>query len=261
MGRTHALTGALAGLVVGRLADFDTVTALLPFAAVTAGYSLVPDLDHPNATASRLLGPITGVLSRALRGSSAWVYARTKGPRDEPEGRHRHLTHTLIFALVLGGICAVSTAFGGPWVVSGWIGFGLLLAADRLGPIALFSYTVGTVWWLPNTIINGQPLGPAALAALNEQAGWLGLAVALGCFVHCLGDAVTESGCPFLWLIWPFPIRGETWYEIRPPAWLRFRTGKGVENYLVFPAVAAGCVLALPGLSVSLTSLAEAVTA
>ncbi len=256
MGRTHALTGVLAGLLVGRLVDLDTVPELLPFAAVTAGYALAPDLDHPNATATRILGPVTGILSRGLRAASAWLYARTKGPRDEPEGRHRHLTHTLVFALVLGGICALFTVLGGPWVVAGWIAFGLLLAADRLGKIALAAYAVGALAWLPATLASGHPLGPAALAALDETTGWIGIAVALGCFVHCLGDAVTESGCPFLWLIWPFPIHGETWYEIRPPAWLRFRTGKGVENYLVFPAVATGCALALPGVAAHLADLA-----
>lgn len=58
MGRTHALTGALAGLVIGRWLGLDTLPDLLPFATVTAGYALLPDLDHPSASATRLLGPI-----------------------------------------------------------------------------------------------------------------------------------------------------------------------------------------------------------
>src|SRR5262245_59154246 len=103
MGRTHALTGVLAGLLVGRAAGLDTLPELAPFAVTTAGYALVPDLDHPSSSATRILGPITGLLSRALRGASAWVYARTKGPADEPHGTHRHLTHTFVFALLLGG--------------------------------------------------------------------------------------------------------------------------------------------------------------
>lgn len=261
MGRTHALTGALAGLLVGRAiglspdsgqepgvaATLTACAALGPFAAVTAGYALVPDLDHRTSTATRLLGPVTRLLSRGLRGTSRWLYERTKGPADEPGGEHRHLTHTLVFAAALGGLCAATTAAWGPWAVLGWLAFGLLLAVDRLGLPALVAYGAGAAAWLPATLsASGLPDGQAVLAALDASSGWLGLAVALGCAVHCLGDALTESGCP---LLWPFlPIRGETWYEVRPPSWLRFRTGKRFERLVVFPLVALGCLAAIPGL-------------
>jgi hypothetical protein len=45
----------------------------------------------------------------------------------------------------------------------------------------------------------------------------------------------------------PIPIAGETWYEIRPPKLLRFRTGKKVENRLVFPIFVVLAVLLVPG--------------
>lgn len=246
MGRTHALTGALAGLGVGRALGLDTLPELLPFATVTAGYALVPDLDHPEASATRLLGPITNGVSWLLRRASAVLYACTKGSRDENcDGTHRHLSHTLLFALLLGGICAVSTALGGPWAVAGWLTFGVALAADRLGRIAWIAFAAGAASWLPATLAAGQPLGPAFLAALNASAGLnAGLAVALGCFVHCLGDSITEAGTPWLF---PLPIAGETWYEIRPPALLRFRAGSPVEHLVIAPVVIAGCVLTLPG--------------
>lgn len=267
MGRTHALTGALAGLLVGRMIGLDTTpagqgpvatvtagAALGPFAAVTAGYALVPDLDHRSSSASRLLGPVTGLLSRGLRAASSWLYERTKGPDDEPSGEHRHLTHTLVFAAVLGGLCSATTAAWGLWAIVGWLAFGVLLATDRLSPIALAAVGAGAVAWLPATLSGSTlPAGQAMLAALEASAGWLGLAVGLGCVVHCLGDALTESGCPFLW---PFlPIKGETWYEIRPPAWLRFRTGRRFERLVVFPLVALGCLAAIPGLVPQLVEL------
>ncbi|WP_342769736.1 metal-dependent hydrolase [Prauserella muralis] len=267
MGRTHALTGALAGLLVGRLIGLDTQAAqqpgpswaaLGPFAAVTAGYALLPDLDHPSSSGTRLLGPLTGWLSRGLRAASRWVYERTKGPADEPGGQHRHLTHTLVFAAALGGLCAATTTAWGPWAVAAWLTLGLLLAADRLGPAVLLAYGVGAGLSLPLTS-RGQPDGQAVLAMLDASSGWLGLAVALGCLVHCLGDALTESGCP---LLWPFlPIRGETWYEIRPPRWLRFRTGQRFEQLVMFPAVALGCVAAIPGLLPQLGGLAAHLSA
>ncbi|KAA2248693.1 metal-dependent hydrolase [Solihabitans fulvus] len=253
MGRTHALTGVLAGLLVGRLIGLDTLPELGPFTATVAGYALVPDLDHPSSAATRMLGPVTGLLSRALRAASAWLYQHTKGPKDEPGGTHRHLTHTFVFATVLGGICAVSTACWGPWAVVGWLAFGLLLAVDRLGTLTLVAFGVGAAAWLPATLNSPQPAGDALLCALDQSTGWLGLAVAAGCAAHCLGDALTESGCPFLW---PFlRLRGETWYEIRPPRWLRFHTGKRIEQWLVFPAVALGCAAAVPGLMPQAVSL------
>lgn len=246
MGRTHALTGALAGLGAGRLVGLDTLPELLPFATVTAGYALLPDLDHPTASATRLLGPVTGGISWLLRRASGWLYARTKGPRDENgTGTHRHLSHTLLFALALRGICAVITTLAGPWAVAGWLAFGVLLAADRLGRIAWIAFAAGAASWLPATLASGLPLGTTFLATLNESAGFsAGIAVALGCFVHCLGDSVTEAGTPWLF---PILIAGETWYEIRPPALLRFRAGGPFEHIVIAPAVIVGCMLALPG--------------
>jgi hypothetical protein len=71
-----------------------------------------------------------------------------------------------------------------------------------------------------------------------------GGAAALGCFVHDLGDALTLSGCPFLW---PLPIAGELWYELRPPRALRFRTGGRIEQSLIFPALCLAVILLIPG--------------
>ncbi|MQA62846.1 MAG: metal-dependent hydrolase [Actinophytocola sp.] len=238
MGRTHALTGWCAGLAVAPVVGAGTVHQAVALGAVTAGFALLPDLDHPGARASRLLGPITGALSWLLRRASARLYALTKGPRDEDgKGTHRHMTHTLLFALALGALTAVGTEAGGPYAVAGVVVFALLLAENALGDWLLPVSGGAVVWWAASS--------PDGLGELNQLAGWLGIAVAVGCLVHCLGDALTESGCPFLF---PLPIAGETWYELRP-AWLRFRTGKTAENILIFPAFAVLGVLLLPGVA------------
>src|SRR5690606_40666834 len=70
MGRTHALTGWCAGLAVAPAVGITTLSQALVFAATTAGYALLPDLDHPGARASKLLGPVTGGLSWLLRNAS-----------------------------------------------------------------------------------------------------------------------------------------------------------------------------------------------
>ncbi|MDX3661286.1 metal-dependent hydrolase [Streptomyces sp. ID05-26A] len=246
LGRTHALTGLCAGLALAPLL-VDTLAQTLVIAAVTAGYALLPDLDHPGARASKLLGPVTGVLSRAVRAASSWLYLRTKGPRDERHrGEHRHATHTLAFALLAGTATALGTWGGGPWVPVGIAAVGTLLAVDALGDWVLPIVGISAAaWW---GTIPGDPL--TELAGIGPV---LGIAVAAGCLTHCLGDALTLSGCPFLW---PLPIAGETWYEIRPPRPLRFRTGGAVEKRLVFPAFVVASVLLLPGATPLLLGLA-----
>ncbi|WP_028662640.1 metal-dependent hydrolase [Saccharomonospora iraqiensis] len=238
MGRTHAATGWCAGLAVAPAVGITTLAQAVVFAATTAGFALLPDLDHPGARASKLLGPVTGALSWLLRKASAGLYAVTKGPRDEDKtGTHRHLSHTVLFAAGVGAATAAGTAAGGPWAVAAVVVFGLLLAEDALGDWLLPVAGAAVVWW----VIENSP---DVLGRLDEVSGWLGVAVAVGCVVHCLGDALTESGCPFLF---PLPIAGETWYELRPPAFLRFNTGTAVENKVLLPLFVVLGVLLIPG--------------
>ncbi|MDV6010950.1 metal-dependent hydrolase [Haloechinothrix sp. LS1_15] len=249
MGRTHALTGWCAGLGVAPLVGSGALHEAVVFAATTAGFALLPDLDHPGARASRLLGPATAALSWLLRRASAGMYAVTRlAGDDDSTGTHRHLTHTLAFAGAAGVATAAGTQTGGMYAVAAVAIVGLLLAENALGDWLLPVSLGAIAWWAVTS--------PGGLAELAQLSGWLGIAVALGCVVHCLGDALTESGCPFLW---PIPIRGQTWYELRPPAWLRFRTGKTVENALIAPAATIAGVLLLPGVIDQLAPATEAV--
>lgn len=113
-------------------------------------------------------------------------------------------------------------------------------------------------------LVFGALVGMAATAVATrldvagaEELGLLfGAGTALGCAVHCLGDALTVRGCP---LLWPIPICGETWYELRPPRLLRFRTGGPVEQFLVVPALTVLAVLLIPGVWAIAQSLVPAV--
>jgi membrane-bound metal-dependent hydrolase YbcI (DUF457 family) len=253
MGRSHALSGWCAGLAMAPLVGLTSIAEVVPFAAATAGYALLPDLDHPGASASRLLGPITGLVSGAVRAFSGLLYAITKGPRDEDStGRHRHATHTVAAALLLGVLAAAAGASGGKWAVLAVALTGLVLAADVLGDWVM-TVAIGAAAWpvvdavLPRAAADALPGTAAAAAVQAGLAGigsWIGAAVALGMFVHCLGDSLTRSGCPWLW---PLPIRGETWYEIRLPRVFRFRTGGWVERLIIAPLLIAGGILLLPG--------------
>jgi membrane-bound metal-dependent hydrolase YbcI (DUF457 family) len=234
MGRSHALSGWCAGLATAPALNLSAVPTLV-FATTVAGFALAPDLDCGSATASRLLGPVTGILSDGLRAMSRALYARTKGPRDENwSGEHRHATHTVLFALLTGGLTALATDLGGWWATLAVLLFGVLLAQAALGDwIALVAGVGGLV-----LALHGFT------AALDGVRPWLWIAVTLGCIVHCLGDSLTLSGCPFLF---PIPIAGETWAEIRTPRFMRFRTGGSVEHRFVFPVFAVLGVLLLPG--------------
>jgi hypothetical protein len=247
MGRTHALSGWCAGLALASALDLDTIHQAVLFAATTAGFALLPDLDHQRARATHLLGPLTRALSWVLRRTSAAVYQATKGPRDERRrGTHRHLSHTVLFAIVLGLLTAFGTTGGGYGVLAVVL-FGLLLAIDALGTwLALVAFTAAAWWWIT---LQQQ-------VRLDDLSGWLGLAVMLGCITHCIGDALTESGCPFLW---PLRIRGETWYELRPPAFLRIRTGKHAEQFLVVPVLTLLGVILVPGVWPALTLITGAI--
>lgn len=243
MGRSHALSGWCAGLAAAPLLGLDTIVTAVPFAAATAGYAMLPDLDHPGARASRLLGPVTVTLSRVIRWCSATLYRATKGPRDEKvTGKHRHATHTLAAAVVLSGLAAAAVAAGGPWAIVAILVLGFVLAVDVLETwLLVLLLGAGGLW--VSAVINGS-LEHAVARELTAAGEWIAVAVGLGMFVHVLGDSVTISGAPWLW---PLRIAGETWYEIRPPKGLRFRTGGVFERAVVVPLLTSLAVLLLPG--------------
>jgi hypothetical protein len=248
-GDTHAATGGAMGLLIAPELGLHTLTTALPFAVITAGYALVPDLDHPGAAASRLLGPVTEWVCRRLCSLSAWTFRHTKTRHDVPaEGTHRHLTHTLAFALVLGGLAHLSAGWGGARADLGWLAFGLLLAVDRLGAVAAVAYASVLLAWLPlvSTALSGHTsLGQGLSAAITHTTPWLGVAVALGCLTHDLGDMLTWAGVPVLA---PLPLGNQRWRRLHLlPKRLRFRTGKIAERRLVLPASVLIAILAMPG--------------
>lgn len=199
MGRSHGWSGLAAGLGLGAATDSRPEICLL-LGGITMIGAYCPDIDHRSSTITRSVPLLGRLASWVVRLASRSVYAATKGPRDEAHsGEHRHLSHTLVGALVFGAL----------------IGFGMFAALDH--------FDVGD---------------PQRLGML------VGVGIALGCFVHCLGDAATVSGCPFLW---PIPIAGETFFELRPPRPLRFRTNGPFERHVVGPALMVATVLLMPG--------------
>jgi membrane-bound metal-dependent hydrolase YbcI (DUF457 family) len=160
---------------------------------VAAGASMLPDLDHPQATASRSLGPVTGVISKAL---------------NQVSGGHRQGTHSLLFALLMAlGTAWLLANTSGPWVALGLCFFFASLAL-RVLTEASGLISAGLAAVVAATLISFAP-----------EADWLWLSISIGCLLHMLGDILTPEGVPPLWPAtkWRFrlPIIGHTgdWRE------------------------------------------------
>jgi membrane-bound metal-dependent hydrolase YbcI (DUF457 family) len=174
MGKTHALSGVTAWLAA--VPVIDQVVALgwrevAAGAVITAGAAMLPDLDHPSSSIARSWGPITRLLSRLV--------ARVSGG-------HRHATHSLLFALLCGGLAWWAGLAGGWWVLT---------------PVFLVaSLAIGTLYRSKGPRNEALAAGLALAVHLGEvRTDWLGLAIGLGCLAHVLGDMLTPERCPLLW--------------------------------------------------------------
>jgi membrane-bound metal-dependent hydrolase YbcI (DUF457 family) len=241
----HALSGAavwLGGWAVAQhyqIAD-PRPDVLIFGAVVAAGGALLSDLDHPESRVSTCAGPISWMLGHLLSGIGEITYKLTRRPADKHrDGGHRTISHTLVFAVLMGWLATWCGARWGMWT-------GLVLVAG-LGSLGLEAALDALPVSSKLEALLAPALAFASLTWLDGSAWWLGLALAVGCFTHCLGDCVTESSCPWLWPI-PLPAgkdrRGETrwqvWKCIGPPKVLRFKVNGPVEHWLVVPLLAAG---------------------
>lgn len=111
MNKAHSLSGAVAALAVAPLVTADPVL-LAASTGVGAFAALLPDLDHPAAKASRMLGPLRHIVAPLI--------ARVAGG-------HRAGTHYLITHLAIGAVLWFTVA---PWL-------GLAVG------VGMFAHTVG----------------------------------------------------------------------------------------------------------------------
>jgi membrane-bound metal-dependent hydrolase YbcI (DUF457 family) len=137
------------------------------------GAAYLPDLDGAG-TASKVWGPITSVLARAIG-----VVA----------GGHRNRTHDLILAPIAFGV-VVYLASLNVWASLAVVALAVGLAAEAVGRFLpgdwkspglnfLFSVT------LAYTLVHG-----------GYDWAWLPWCVAAGVVVHVFGDSITVAGVP-----------------------------------------------------------------
>lgn len=202
-GSVHAAIGASApiGLVVTQHVN---VMQGFTMAAVAAGFSLLPDLDHPRACASKALGvPVhravhslckiaaSGTATGRDRAQIAWKKSRGQDPY------HRSLTHTLLISILVG-VAVYAAAWMGPVAIGAIAAFGVFLLwplyRKKIGPLVL------------------AVAATAVAAAILLNPWLLALAAFAGYLSHVIADGCTKGGVP---LLWPMEIKGKRWWRIR----------------------------------------------
>ncbi|MFF4734369.1 metal-dependent hydrolase [Streptomyces sp. NPDC001262] len=246
MGPAHSLSGAAAWLGAGAAAAAAGHAMPWPVlvvgALICSGAALAPDLDHKSATISRAFGPISRNLCEIIDRLSHAVYKATRMKGDpRRNGGHRTLTHTALWALLIGTGASALAVTGGRWAVLGILFVHVVLAVEGLlWRVARMSSDI-LVWllgaagaWILAEMLNRPGNGSDWLfSGSGEEYMWLGLPIVLGALVHDIGDALTVSGCPILW---PLPIGRKRWYPVGPPKAMRFRAGSWVELKVLMPS-------------------------
>lgn len=261
MGPAHSLSGAAAWLGVGAIAaglghpmPWPTV---LVGALICAGAALAPDLDHQAATISRAFGPLSRALCKIVDGLAHATYKATRKKGDPRRaGGHRTLTHTWLWAVLVGGGFSAAAVYGGRWAVLVILFIHMVLAVEgllwrqaRMSSDVLVWLLGATSAWMLADVLDDPGNGKDWLFTQPGQHYlWIGLPIVLGSLVHCIGDALTVSGCPVLW---PIPIGRRRWYPVGPPKFMRFRAGSWVEIKVLTPVffvLGGGCALGALGI-------------
>ncbi|MFI5530010.1 metal-dependent hydrolase [Kitasatospora sp. NPDC051853] len=248
MGPAHSLSGAAAWLGVGAAAALMDRPmpwpVLLAGALICAGAALAPDLDHKAATISRAFGPVSRTLCEIIDRLSYATYKATRTKADpRRSGGHRTLTHTWPWALLCGAGAAAACVYGGRWGVLAVLFVHMVLAIEGLlwrharasSDVLVWLLGAAGAWMLAEVLDRPGNGSGWLFEGDGQQYMWIGLPVALGALVHCIGDALTVSGCPVLW---PIPIGRKRWYPIGPPKAMRFRAGSWVELKVLMPVFA-----------------------
>lgn len=202
-GTVHAAIGASAPVGLVLTQNVNVVQGAV-MAAVSAGFSLLPDLDHPNACATKALG---SPVHKAVHGACRMVVSASASGRDRSYIRwkqinkrdpyHRTLTHTLLASLVLGAAVYLLSQTSA-------VAIGATAALGVLMLWPLYRKTIGLV-------VLGAA-GTAAGAAIYLTPWLMALAVTGGYVSHVVADGCTKGGVP---AFWPVKIQGKRWWNIR----------------------------------------------
>lgn len=175
LNRTHSLCGVAAGTWLGVAACPEPWLALAGVGAAGLA-AFTPDLDHPSARPVKALGPVGWLLCRGLRVASK-AATRTE---------HRGLTHSLLFALLLGGAALLGCLHWLPLAASAYLGGAVAVGvvAALLGDLVTTAGLKHLMWPL-RTVVSVPRSLRIATGGIVEQyvvfpfvlvATWVGLA-------------------------------------------------------------------------------------
>lgn len=206
MGRTHAVSGTLAFGGATLAFAFD-VPELIIGSIIVTGASMLPDLDHPNATMAKALGPISWVANRIILA----IF-----------GGHRKGTHSIAFALMVGTGAQVALTYRHE--IAGAVALSVLMSLSVASLVRLFRIK----GWLDD--LAGAAISPAIVFLTDVDLRIVPAALMLGCLTHVFGDCLTDHGCPVLW-----PLSSKKWTVGL------FSTGKTGEK-IVFVLIILGII-------------------
>jgi membrane-bound metal-dependent hydrolase YbcI (DUF457 family) len=211
MGRTHALSGLVAGAAAGQLIWHLNLSHLAIGAAMATGAAVLPDIDHPDASVARCFGFITEAF--------AWLI-------EHISGGHRHGTHSLVgVAAFTGGAYAAEHY---RYTLAGKIGLGLLLVlvlASGLRALKIGGH-------FGDLIAIAIAAGMFYTGFGISQVPW---AIAIGTATHLVGDMLTNEGIPLAWPVSRFHVR-------LLPEPFAFTTGTRPERWVVAPVLLGALV-------------------
>jgi membrane-bound metal-dependent hydrolase YbcI (DUF457 family) len=202
MGKTHALTGAATVAVVWAASHGVYLPTEVAIGGTTLiGATMLPDIDHPNSTASRTFGPITGTF--------CWVVGKLTGG-------HRRGTHSITGVAVLGILAYVGLSFRHS-----------LAGALVIIPMILALASLVRLFKIPGWLDDLAPVPIVlALVILTSVPLWyVPYALAAGCLVHIAGDLITKVKIP---IFWPFSPTG---YALN-----LIKTNGFTERWIITPA-------------------------
>jgi membrane-bound metal-dependent hydrolase YbcI (DUF457 family) len=189
-------------------------------AIATAGAALIPDLDHPSATIAYTFGPV----SKAAAKLTALL-----------AGGHRQGTHSLLFAGGFGLLCWLVGMSSDIWhtntpamimmfLLSAFAFRGLNLVLPKTS--STFKGIVVIIQAMVLTWFMATYLMPTTS---HQSWWWLGIAGAMGCIAHLIGDTLTPEGVP-----WLYPSR------IRISVPIVSHTGNVLERAIIGPLFVVG---------------------
>lgn len=253
-GYTHAVSGlfavaliALAGAYFGWgipfLASVPLIAVTIGFSIALIGATLVPDLDNTQSTSRSTFGILGVILTTIFRASSTIIqtFVRTRKDDSTPDP-HRGFWHSTVGAAVLGGIVWGLSTFPQEFsipligtVTLGWLISFLIFGGMMHLMLAVFAKS--SMKSIKKNPLVGELLAFVVSLVMSlsifwfvpkDDFLWLGVAVAVGCFVHILGDTFTRAGTPLF-----FPIvgivKGKMWWKTR---FARLESGSDFEKVI-----------------------------